>query len=142
MRPWFSALAILPCLALPALAQSAPSPHPRVTSEQRFTQANAAHDGHLTLEQAKAGYPSVARHFTEIDAGSKGFVTQDDIRAWHKQMRAAHRVPVDGKLKPRHAFQHMPASVNASTAETVLQPATHTVGPDLPVREAGGDGPG
>jgi len=55
--------------ALPALAQTAPSKpaHTRMTMEHRFEQANITKDGHLTLEQAKAKYKTVARHFPAIE---------------------------------------------------------------------------
>ena len=66
----------------PALAK--PAHRTRLTWEQRFAQANTTNDGHLTLEQAKAGYATVARHFQDIDLDSKGYVTKDDVRAWHK----------------------------------------------------------
>ncbi len=153
MRPWFFTLAILPAFIAPAMAETSPAPHPHITWEQRFTQANTTHDGQLTLGQAKDGYPSIARHFGDIDAGHKGFVTRDDIRAWHKQMRAAHRGAQSGapgavqgagpdtKLKPRHAFQHTPLPLNTATSATVSMPSgpllfgplptgTPTVGPD------------
>jgi len=72
--------------AAPASAAT-PAPHPRVSMDQRFTNANTTHDGHLTLDQAKAGYPTVAKHFTQIDATKKGYITEDDIRAWEKAER-------------------------------------------------------
>jgi hypothetical protein len=93
-------------IAVPALAQSvasntqgaAPAPatarvhHHRMTMNERFTAANTTHDGHLTLDQAKTGYRTVARHFAAIDTGHKGYVTEDDIRAWEKAQRARHHV--------------------------------------------------
>jgi hypothetical protein len=66
---------------------AAPAPHHRLTMNERFTKANTTHDGHLTLEQAKAGYPTLTRHFTDIDAAKHGYVTVDDIRAWQKAER-------------------------------------------------------
>jgi hypothetical protein len=102
-------LAVLALLAPPAFAQTAPSaaapgsvpasppavsssaaapaPHHRLTLDERFTKANTTHDGHLTLEQAKAGYPTLVRHFTDIDAAKNGYVTEDNIRAWQKADR-------------------------------------------------------
>ena len=79
-------------LSLPALAQTpTPKPaHPRLTMEQRFEQANITHDGHLTLEQAKTGYKTIARHFAAIDQDKKGYITADDIRAYYKTQRALH----------------------------------------------------
>jgi hypothetical protein len=95
-------LAALALLAAPAYAQTAPpavaspaasppaaapAPHHRASMAERFANANTTHDGHLTLAQAKAGYPTVARHFTEIDAAKNGYVTEDNIRAWEKAER-------------------------------------------------------
>jgi len=79
-------------LALPARAETAaPKPaHPHQTAQQRFEQANVTHDGHLTLEQAKSGYKSIAGHFDAIDKDKKGYVTEDDIRAYNKTQRAMH----------------------------------------------------
>ena len=78
--------------ALPAYAQPTNSSthHTRLTMNQRFEQANVTHDGHLTLEQAKTGYKSIARHFAAIDQDKKGYVTEDDIKAYYKTQRALH----------------------------------------------------
>lgn len=77
-----------PAATSPAASPAAaPAPHHRLTMDERFAKANTTHDGHLTLAQAKAGYPTVARHFTEIDAAKHGYVTEDDIRAWEKAER-------------------------------------------------------
>ena len=79
-------------LALPAFAQTttAKPTHTRLTMAQHFEQANVTHDGHLTLEQAQTGYKSLARHFAAIDQDKKGFITEDDIRAYNKTQRALH----------------------------------------------------
>ena len=80
-------------LAVPAYAQAAGATHPKhqkMTLEQRFDHANITHDGHLTLEQAKAGYKSVARHFAAIDQDKKGFVTEEDIKAYYKTQHSLH----------------------------------------------------
>src|SRR3954447_10515731 len=80
-------------LALPVQAQTADtatSAHKHLKMEQRFGQANITNDGHLTLAQAKTGYRAVARHFAAMDQDKKGYVTQDDIRAYYKMQRALH----------------------------------------------------
>lgn len=59
--------------------------------QERFDDANTTHDGHLTLEQARAKMPSVARDFDAIDTDHKGYVTIDQIKAHSKASRAAHR---------------------------------------------------
>lgn len=103
------ALFILPWLTAPAFADDAPPKHQRMTWEQRFAQANAAHDGHLTLEEAQAGYKTIAKHFKDIDADGKGYVTENDIRAWHALQRAArHRPQEEDPLRPRPAYQRLP----------------------------------
>ena len=108
----FCMLMLLATCAQPALAGHAASKHPRMTWEQRFQQANTTHDGRLTLDEAKSGYKSVARHFQEIDTNSKGFVTENDVRAWRalaKERRHADKQP--DPLRPRPAFdRHVPGS--------------------------------
>jgi len=119
MRGFFSVL-LVPVLSLsvlalpsPAFADDAPTTpavpksHTRLKWEQRFAQADAEHDEHLTLEEAKAGYPTVARHFHSIDVDGKGYITENDIRAWRALRRAATHLsqPPEDELRPRNAFQ-------------------------------------
>ena len=75
----------------PATADApAPKAHKhRRSMQEHFDAANTTHDGHLTLEQAKEGFPSVARDFDAIDTTHKGYVTVDDIKAHRKAARAA-----------------------------------------------------
>ena len=90
----------LPLLALPAHAQTAAptdapthsthSTHSRLTMDQHFQQANVTHDGHLTEDQAKTGYKTIARHFAAIDQDKKGYITEDDIRAYNKVQHTLH----------------------------------------------------
>lgn len=87
---------LLPLLAavafsISANAQAASKPaHPHATMQQRFEQANVTHDGHLTLDQAKTGYKSIVRHFDAIDQDKKGYITEDDIRAYYKTQHTLH----------------------------------------------------
>ena len=89
-------------LVLPAHAETAApkQAHPHQTAQQRFDRANVTHDGHLTLEQAKAGYKSIAGHFDAIDKDKKGYVTADDIRAYHKTQRAMHHPAASASRPP------------------------------------------
>ncbi len=64
--------------------------HTHLSMQQRFEQANVTHDGQLTLEQAKTGYKSIARHFDAIDRDKKGYITEDDVRAYQKTQHALH----------------------------------------------------
>ncbi len=100
-----STLIVLAALIQPAFADDTPPKPIHMSWEQRFTQANTAHDGHLTLDQAKTGYKTVARHFRDIDTDGKGFVTENDIRAWHALQKAArHSQGAADPLRPRPAF--------------------------------------
>jgi hypothetical protein len=97
-------LLAFPLLALPVQAQTttaAKPVHHKVTWEQRFTQANTTHDGHLTMDQAKAGYSSVARHFTVMDKDNKGYVTEDDVRAYYRAQHASHHQAAASKSTPK-----------------------------------------
>lgn len=149
----FSALLILLAIASPAMAQDAlfkqdapvkqdalvkqdaptkqdtatkqdtPAKHPRLTWEAHFAQANAAHDGHLTLEEAKTGFKTIARHYRDIDTDGKGYVTENDVRAWRAMPKPArHPREPDDPLRPRPAFQNI-----APQQRTMLKASTHAV---------------
>jgi len=77
-----------------------PAPAPRRarrTLDERFEEANTTHDGHLTLEQARAKMPAVARDFAAIDTDNKGYVTLDQIKAERRAKRAARRAAKEQK---------------------------------------------
>ncbi len=133
-RTLLAALFALPCWAMAAAAEDAPKQPgaPKVTWEQHFANANIAHDGHLTADQAKTGYPSIFKHFADIDTGGKGFVTLDDVKNWHKQQHTKHQPAPENKLRPRHAFQPstgMHPAVRVSSPQAVPMP-TKAAGPD------------
>jgi hypothetical protein len=139
MHRFLSLLFFLPFFSMPVLSSPAwavdpvdpgptPAHHARLSWEQHFTQANLAHDGHLTLEEAKGGYALVAKHFEDIDADHKGYVTENDVRAWQVLRRTAHRLtkPPEAQLRPRPAFQSgCPdlRTVSASGSQTVTPTA-------------------
>jgi mRNA-degrading endonuclease toxin of MazEF toxin-antitoxin module len=65
---------------------------------KRFASANTTHDGHLTLEQAKAAkWTQVVRHYGKLDASKKGYVTEDEIRTAAAGARAAKAKPAANK---------------------------------------------
>lgn len=114
-------------LSLPAFAEDTPKTtsadhKPRLTWQQHFDQANAAHDGHLTLEEAKAGYPSIVRSFDEIDVGHKGYLTEDDISAWHQARRAAHKLnpPPSPKPAPKSSWETTPSQPTTKVNTSVV----------------------
>ncbi len=74
--------------------------HSHMTMQERFEQANTSHDGHLTLDQAKAGMPMVAKHFDAIDKDKKGYVTTEDIHAYMAQRRASHHAGAHHTASP------------------------------------------
>ncbi len=89
-----------PAAPAPAAAPAAPAAapaaaphaaHHRRNRQQMFDAANTTHDGHLTEEQARAGWPTIAHNFAAIDTAKKGYVTMDDIKAYYAARRAAHR---------------------------------------------------
>lgn len=111
--PYFAA-AVLTVFALEGQARSAAPPAPvpeaappavaasaegkahadrhaaKMSLQQRFDAANTTHDGRLTLEQASAGMPRVAKHFQAIDTEGKGYVTFEQIHAFNALQRHAH----------------------------------------------------
>ena len=94
--PFLLAVPMLFALQAPVHAATHLSLH------QRFEQANTTHDGHLTLEQAKLGMKSVARKFDAMDKDHKGYVTEADIHAYYKGLRAAraHTAGSAGPVAP------------------------------------------
>ena len=113
----------VPALAQATAKKDATAKQPRLTWEAHFAQANTAHDGHLTLEEAKTGFKTVARHYRDIDVDGKGYVTENDVRAWRAMPKPArHASEPDDPLRPRPAFQ------NAGPPQRTLQKAsTHAV---------------
>lgn len=126
---------------------AASAAHHRMSWKQRFAQANTTHDGHLTLDQAKAGYATIARHFDQIDTAKKGYVTLDDIANWHKAQRAAHhRNPgtADDSLRPRPAVHRSivnPPATGPNNTDMSTAPADqHGTAPPATTKGAGASG--
>ncbi|MGE0224294.1 MAG: hypothetical protein AB7F35_27190 [Acetobacteraceae bacterium] len=123
VRPNAAAAVQAPAQAnAPAPAEPARVTKPRLTMQQRFARANTTGDGRLTLEQAKAGYPTIARRFREIDLEGRGYVTIEDIRAWYKvrrEMREQAKTAVDEALRPRAAYQRMLSEPSRAVAQPV-----------------------
>ena len=59
--------------------------------EQRFKVANTTGDGKLTLEQAKAGMPRIAKNFDKIDVEHKGYITLQQIKDAMNEVEAAKK---------------------------------------------------
>ncbi|MFC5461722.1 EF-hand domain-containing protein [Massilia niabensis] len=58
--------------------------------EAQFRAADLDGNGSLTLEESK-GFGFVASHFDDIDAGRRGAVTFDDLRAYLARAKADRR---------------------------------------------------
>lgn len=127
MRLAVLALLFSLCAARVAAQTQADSatPRPHLTTEQRFELANTTGDGRLTIEQARLGYRSVARHFSAIDLTGRGYVTLDDVLAWQRanhDARRTARLLAEDPLRPRPAIQR--GTVRA--VGTGCEPVTHT----------------
>jgi hypothetical protein len=109
-------------------ACAAPARAVRQTWQQHFQAADLAHDGHLTLEEAKGGYPDAAKHFDDIDVDHKGYLTENDLRAWQVMRKAAHRLskPPEDKLRPRSAVQRVYPDFRTITAAGKPTPTRST----------------
>ena len=77
----------------------------------------------------------MARHFTEIDADKKGYVTEEDITNWHKLQRAMHHANQrrsDQGLRPRPAIQRgatAPQPINTTSNGKLLPMAQPDASP-------------
>ena len=109
----YHALLLVPLLSAPllstaGLAQNITSPaadhHGRRSAAEHFADANTTHDGRLTMDQATAGYKSIAKTFTQIDLNHRGYITLDDIKAWKAAKKAA-------KLAAKHAEDDAAAGI-------------------------------
>ena len=59
--------------------------------EAHFAAANTTHDGHLTKVQAEqSDWTRVAKHFDEIDADHRGWISVEQIHAFNRTHRG-HR---------------------------------------------------
>lgn len=93
-RATLAALAALVALAdaAPAFAQQGQGQGQgmgQMTPEQRaqrmadrFKAADTDHDGKLSLDEAKAGMPMLARNFDQIDTAHTGSVTMEQLSAY------------------------------------------------------------
>lgn len=75
------AVILLMFMAAASCADMHAKPDPQKIAA-RFQAADKNHDGKLTLEEAKAGMPRVARVFSQIDVGNQGYVTLEQIQAF------------------------------------------------------------
>lgn len=73
-------LLVMVSFSMVSLAQAEDSAKAKeITAKFKAADKNA--DGQLSLEEAKAGMPRVAKGFDKIDVDKKGYVTLDQIIA-------------------------------------------------------------
>ncbi len=142
LRTWLRVFSVIYALAaIPAAAQSPPSVAPPVQSPvppgparplarglvARFNDANATHDGRLTLAQARASHLAwVVRHFAEVDAAGKGYVTLADLQAYRDSHRrtastAPGQPPAAQAARQRFADRFAAANVTGDGRLTLAQ---------------------
>ena len=95
----------------------------RTARMQRFDKADANKDGKLSLAEAKAGMPQIARAFTALDTKKVGYLTRDEVasagqlftrieigqmRQRNAQAFAALDTNKDGKLSEAELAAKMP----------------------------------
>lgn len=154
------ALLLLPLFGAPAFAETtaqapgAAATHVRRSAQEHFADANATHDGRLTLDQATAGYKSIAKSFSQIDVNHHGYVTFDDIKAWKAAKKAARQAAkhatsaasdaTDGIVRPVPASQRW-TGLKAEDASTDMVAPTRATpgrtGVDLPKAPLDGQQP-
>jgi len=59
--------------------------------QKRFAAADKDGDGRLTRDEARAGMPSVHKHFDQIDKAKQGSITLADIAGFAREQRAARK---------------------------------------------------
>ena len=58
---------------------------------ERFKAADKDGDGKISREEANAALPRIARNFDAIDTNKDGFVTKEELRAYHEKNAAARK---------------------------------------------------
>jgi hypothetical protein len=151
----FHVLLLLPLCGAPAFAQSVVPPeaehHGRRSAAEHFADANTTHDGRLTIEQATAGYKSIAKSFNQIDVAHHGYITMDDIKAWRAAKKAARMASkhaasdaADGIVRPARAQQRLMGATPLQTSTDMVVPAPaepRRNGVDLPTAPLDGKNP-
>ena len=91
--------AIVSALALATVAVTAaaqqPAPRPGGHFLERFQAADTDRNGAISLPEAEANLPRIARDFAAIDANHDGLVTLEELKAAHQQARARRLQAVD-----------------------------------------------
>ena len=125
---------LLPLFSAPAFAE--PDRHGRRSTEAHFADANTTHDGHLTLDQAKTGYKSLAKPFAQIDLNHRGYLTLDDIKAWKaakKAARHATRGAAQGTPREQEVGRWLAPRAANAPEDLVVPVGERRIGVDMPL---------
>jgi EF hand len=57
---------------------------------ERIKAADKDNDGRISGAEADASLPRIAKRFGDIDANKDGFLTRDELRAWHRARAEKH----------------------------------------------------
>ena len=58
---------------------------------ERLKAADKDGDGKISKAEADASLPRIAKHFGDIDSNKDGFVTKEELRAWHQKNGGARK---------------------------------------------------
>ena len=61
--------------------------------QERLKAADKNGDGKISREEAVASLPKLAKRFDKIDANKDGFITKEEMKAWHDQHAARKAAP-------------------------------------------------
>jgi len=56
--------------------------------QERLKAADKNGDGKISREEAAASLPRLAKHFDEIDTNKDGFITKEEMKAFHDKKQA------------------------------------------------------
>ena len=66
--------------------------------QERLKAADKNGDGKISREEAAASLPKLAKRFDKIDVNKDGFITKEEMKAWHDQ-HAARKADPDKPAK-------------------------------------------
>ncbi len=71
-------------LSSPAMAEEGSKGDRAQKMQHRLKAADKDNDGKISKAEADASLPRLAKHFGEIDTNQDGFLTKEEMRAWHQ----------------------------------------------------------
>jgi len=86
MKTMLSLLAAIGLAGATAMAVAAPEGHGYMS---RLKAADTNGDGLISLAEAQAALPRLARHFAQVDTNQDGQISPDELKAAHQRMKNA-----------------------------------------------------